>query len=95
MTEYREHAKVRNGTAGTTSAAPDPRPNQPLAFQSLAQRYGLGTDMNFASPNSSDDQSINQEYQSFITAPLSTQGTNTLKFWEVRSTDTDSTQKLK
>ncbi|KIM83096.1 hypothetical protein PILCRDRAFT_69854, partial [Piloderma croceum F 1598] len=82
MTEYRERAKVRNGAVGTTSAAPDPRPNQPLAFQSLAQRYGLGTDMNFASPNSSDDQSIDQEYQSFITAPFSAQGTNTLKFWE-------------
>jgi hypothetical protein len=95
MIEYRERAKVRNGTAGTTSAVPDPRPNQPLAFQSLAQRYGLGTDMNFASSNSSDDQSIDQEYQAFTTALISAQGTNTLKFWEVRSTDTNSTQKLK
>jgi len=48
----------------------------------LAERYGLGDDMNIGGP-SDTDQTIEQEYQAYVTAVRSS-FTDILKFWEVR-----------
>jgi hypothetical protein len=90
MAEYR--ARRTGEDAAPSAAVPGPRSNQAPQYRSLAERYGLGAEMNFASPESRHDQTIEQEYQSFVTAPLSAAGTNTLKFWEVRDTESESTQ---
>jgi len=52
------------------------------AYRSLAEEYGL-TDMQFATPEDVEGQTLEQEYQSYVTAPLSKPGTDMLKFWEV------------
>jgi hypothetical protein len=84
MAEYRERAKVRKGIA--LSSVPDPvRTRQLPTFYSLAEEYGLPDDMHFATPANVDEQTIEQEFQSYVTAQPSPLGTNILKFWEVRN----------
>jgi hypothetical protein len=39
--------------------------------------------MQFGAPEDTVGQTLEQEYQSYITAPLSKQGTDMIKFWEV------------
>jgi hypothetical protein len=51
---------------------PAPTRNNLLpVFQSLSEQYGLGTEMQFASPGNVDEQPIEQEYQAYVTALLS------------------------
>ncbi|KIM81085.1 hypothetical protein PILCRDRAFT_9113 [Piloderma croceum F 1598] len=45
-------------------------------------QYGLVDEMDIANRENHDEQTLEQEYQSYIMAPLSPRGTNTLKFWE-------------
>jgi hypothetical protein len=49
---------------------------------SLAAQYGL-SDMDFQSSEDAQGQTVEQEYQSYVTAALSKPGTDMLKFWEV------------
>jgi len=49
---------------------------------SLAAQYGL-SDMHFQSSEDVQGQTVEQEYQSYVTAALSKPGTDMLKFWEV------------
>jgi hypothetical protein len=48
----------------------------------LAMQYGL-SDMQFGSSEDLEGQTVDQEYQSYVTAALSKPGTDMLKFWEV------------
>ena len=49
----------------------------------LADKYGLGmSGMGLSEPSNHQMQTIEQEFQSYITAPLSNTA-ETLKFWEV------------
>ena len=88
MAEYR--AQRAEGADVPSATVPNPVSNQVPLIQSLAERYGLGADMNFTGPQNPHDQTIEQEYQSYVTAPLSADGTNTLKFWEVRGININS-----
>jgi len=47
---------------------------------SLAERYGLGIDMNIGGLDETE-QTVDQEYQAYITAVLSS--IDILKFWEI------------
>ena len=82
MLEYREQKKKKeaapSGNAAPAPAAPEP--NDP-PFMSLAERYGL-PNMGFANAEDTDEQTVEQEYQAYVTAPLSWRGTNILKHWE-------------
>ena len=49
----------------------------------LAANYGLPQDMYFTTSNSFE-QPVEEEYHSYVSGALSPQGTNILKFWEVR-----------
>jgi hypothetical protein len=87
LAEYRERtkAKEKEGSSATVRSAPAPtRENLPLVFQLLSEQYGLGAEMQFASPGGLNEQPVEQEYQAYVTAPLLPHRTNTLKFWEVR-----------
>jgi len=80
--EYREWSKAKRGNVSST--APEPvRSNQIPAYTSLAQQYGLPDDMYFATPDSLEEQTVEEEYRSYVTASISPPGTNILKFWEV------------
>ena len=51
-------------------------------YMSLAEQYGLGDDMNIGESNETE-QTVEQEYQAYVTATLSPSSVNILKFWEV------------
>ena len=87
MVEYRERAEAERTQRSTEGSAPvhsDPvRPDQVPAYATLAADYGLPQDMYFATSNSFE-QTVEEEYRSYVSGALSPQGTNILKFWEVR-----------
>jgi hAT family C-terminal dimerisation region len=85
MTEYRERARARAVAAGV-SASPFVGHNvahQAPSLDSLMRDYGLTNEMDITTHENANDQTIEQEFQSFVSAPLSPKGTSTLKFWEV------------
>ena len=53
------------------------------AYMSLVAQYNLEDDMTIGVSGGAQEQSIEQEYQVYITTPLSLQMTDILKFWEV------------
>jgi len=80
MAEYREWDR---GTLAASSMVTGPTNLVAIpAYASLAEQYGL-TDMQFGALEDTVGQTLEQEYQSYITAPLSKQGTDMIKFWEV------------
>jgi hypothetical protein len=81
MTEYRARARTTESDQGlvTSSLALE----QPPAFMSLAEQYGLDEEDLGAEPDDHSSQSIEQEYQAYITAPVSANGTSIIKWWEV------------
>jgi hypothetical protein len=82
MAEYRERAKDAGTVSSTVINTPNSTATRAPAYLSLAEEYGL-TDMQFATPEDVEGQTLEQEYQSYVTAPLSKPGTDMLKFWEV------------
>lgn len=78
MAEYRERIKARAPASAIVTVEPTVAP----AYTHLARKYGLA-DMRLGASRDRDAQTLEQEYQSYITAPLSPEGTDTLRFWEV------------
>ena len=50
-------------------------------YMSLVEQYGLD-DLTIGEPGG-QEQTIDQEYQGYITAPLTLKSVSALKFWEV------------
>jgi hypothetical protein len=76
----------RTQAGGVTSkGARGPTSGQPSGFNldSLAGLYGLQDMMPSSRRVNLEDQTVEQEYQSYVNAPVSPLGTNTLKHWEV------------
>jgi len=88
MVLYRENIPgAANSTAGqrrtsTAAAASSSRTNTAPAFMSLAEKYGMA-DMQIGETSDVEQQTVEQEFQSYITAALSSSATNLVKFWEV------------
>jgi len=81
MQEYR----VKTRSTGEESTPHDPATTEDAPmFMSLAQQYGIADEMEIGGC-SETTQTIEQEYQAYITAPLS-KNINILKFWEVGDT---------
>lgn len=85
MVEY--HEKV---ASATQQAMPPSNANATIErakpmYMSLAAQYGLSDEMEIGGSNT-PQQTIEQEYQAYITAPLSLTTTDVLKFWEVGGT---------
>jgi hypothetical protein len=78
MAKYREQIKAR----APASAIVTVESTVAAAYTHLAQKYGLA-DMRLGASRDRDAQTLEQEYQSYITAPLSPEGTDMLRFWEV------------
>jgi hypothetical protein len=75
MLEYRENATTEEEQPkASSSAAPQ--------FMSLAEQYGMGDEMEIGS-SGTDEQTIEQEYDSYVTAALSAKTVDILKFWDV------------
>src|ERR1700677_3795878 len=69
------------------STTPDSN-NATEAYFSLAEQYGL-SDMRFEAP-SFEDQTIDQEFQLYVGAPVFPPSTDVLKHWEIRKTTSTS-----
>ena len=52
------------------------------AYMHMARKYSLA-DMRLGASRDHNAQTLEQKYQSYITAPLSPEGTETIRFWEV------------
>jgi 2-hydroxychromene-2-carboxylate isomerase len=86
MTEYRARTIAMDsdhqGLVGPPASSQ--ALEEPPAFMSLAEQYGL-TDEDLGASESDDHsiQTIEQEYQAYVTAPLCAKGTRIIKWWEV------------
>jgi hypothetical protein len=83
MTTYRKNTANKEPTIPETPANPGDGRGLP-SYMSLAAQYGLGDNMTPGSSGSDNNkQTLNQEYQAYVTAPLSPVNFEPLKFWEV------------
>ena len=80
MVEYRER-KIATTPGQESVPAAGPSTSAVPAYMSLAAQYGI-TDMEISNPGICD-QTVEEEYQVYITAPLSPNTMDILKFWEV------------
>ena len=83
MLEYREKATTTNDEE---PRIPDNRANSGDVgeiYMDLAAQYGLGDDMTISDPGDNRQQTIQEEYQAYVTAPRSSKAVDPLKFWEV------------
>lgn len=90
MTEYRARTTAIESHRGLVGPPSSLALEEPPAFMSLAKQYGL-TDEDFdaSEPDDHGVQTIEQEYQAYITAPICAKGTPIIKWWEVsQKTDT-------
>ena len=78
MIEYRERVVDTEGAPVSKSPATGEMP----VYMMLAVQYGISDDMDIRS-SSTHEQTIEQEYQSYITAPLAAKNIDIIKFWEV------------
>ena len=80
MVEYWER-EIATILGEESVPAAGPSTSVVLAYMSLVAQYGI-TDMEIGNPGICD-QSVEQEYQAYITAPLSPKTMDILKFWKV------------
>jgi hypothetical protein len=80
MVEYRER-EIATMPGEESVPAAGPSTSAVSAYMSLAAQYGIA-DMEIGNPDIRD-QTVEQEYQVYITAPLSPNTIDILKFWEV------------
>jgi hypothetical protein len=79
MLEYRE--KISN-TEDDIEPPEGSHSGEVPKYMTLAEQYGLSDDMNIGE-SKANEQTIEQEFQAYITAPLTPTSVNILKFWEV------------
>ena len=83
MIEYHKWAKERLGATPAVTNVTNPiRSTGTLGYMSLAEAYGL-KDMQIGASDDIEGQSVEQEFQAYVTTALSKPGTDILKFWEV------------
>jgi hypothetical protein len=80
MREYREVFRP-SGEEAIAAKATHSTGDMPK-YMSLAAHYGLLEDMDISN-SSRQEQTLEQEYQAYITAPLAAKQINILHFWEV------------
>ena len=81
MMEYRQAIAEAAGEPPVLVPAV-PSNSEVPAYMSLASQYGIDDDMDIGD-STTRTQTTEQEYQSYITAPLSSKNINIIKFWEV------------
>ena len=82
--EYRKRAKERLEAtpAVTTNTMNTVHSTSTPGYMSLVEVYGL-KDMQIGASDDVEGQTVEQEFQAYVTAALSKPGTDILKFWEV------------
>ena len=82
MAEYRAIATTAEEQSAPNDTVPDP--GETPAYMTLAAQYGL-TDDDMEIVNTTPEQTVEQEFQAYVTALLSPNNIDILKFWEVSS----------
>jgi hypothetical protein len=80
MTEYRKCTHGNAGVPTATTPAPD---HQSRGWEDLASEYDLLDMMDLENDASHVEPTVEEEFITYTTAPLSPKGTNIIKFWEV------------
>jgi hypothetical protein len=83
MIEYREREIVTAPEEEQSIPPTVPGTREMPAYMSLAVQYGITDDDMDIGHFSAQEQTIEQEFQSYITAPLSPKNIDIIKFWEV------------
>ena len=84
MLEYRKRIEGTAKSPEADAAALGSGDTEIERYMEIAAHFGL-SDMEIGeSPGAKQKQTIDQEYQAYITAPLENNTVNILKFWEVR-----------
>lgn len=84
MAEYRAHTRVPQ-----TAPATPRETESAFGLDDLAEQYGVEDLMNFTDNSTPLEQSIDEEFAAYVTAPLSPKKTDILKFWEVSISNYD------
>jgi len=89
MTQYREDAEKAtpdDDNDDKSLLTENAVPPKVEAFMGLAAKYGLDTDMviGTVTPGKKYQQTVEEEYQAYMTAQCSPRGINPLMFWEAR-----------
>ena len=83
MIEYCERAKERlGGTPAVTNITNPVCSTSTPGYMSPVEVYGL-KDMQIGASDDVEGQTVEQEFQAYVTAALSKPGADILKFWEV------------
>jgi hypothetical protein len=86
MVEYREQAAAPEEDPSPRIQPGGTDTNLP-SYMSLAAKYGLDDDDKMGIGNRrATEQTVKQEYQAYITSPLSPKSTDIVKFWEESNT---------
>jgi hypothetical protein len=80
MVIYRERAAAPEEQSPPGLQPGNSVPNLPS--YALAAEYGLDDEDMDTGNSGANEQTVEQEYQAYITAPLSPKTTNIIKFWE-------------
>ena len=80
MTEYRKRAHGDTGVPTATTSAPQ---HQSRGWENLASEYDLADMMDLGNDTGHIQSTVEEEFVTYTTAPLSPKGTNIIKFWEV------------
>jgi hypothetical protein len=80
---YQEQAEAARGVASSLPNPESVQSNQVPAYTTLVADYGLPLDMHFVTSNNVE-QTVEEEFCSYISGLLSPPETPLLKFWEVR-----------
>jgi hypothetical protein len=84
MLEYRERNKKKAPAQTRAVDAADPGTEKLEKYWSIAAKYGLGEEMGMGVDESGgNEQTIDQEYQAYITGTTLRRNVNILNFWEV------------
>jgi len=84
MVQYRQDAPGEP-TAGPSQ--PRPVARRPPTFTKLVDKYLDLGDMRISDSSGLQMQTIEQEFQAYVTAPVCADGTDIVKFWEVCRVD--------
>ena len=77
MADYRQRSITEEDLAVPARPATQEMP----AYMTLAAQYGIEDEMDVG--GNANDQTMDQEYQLYVTAPHSPKNVNIIKFWEV------------
>lgn len=80
MHEYRERMTKKTGDVAQSVSSATNLDDTPK-YMSLAEQYGIAEEMEIGM--SEHTQTIEQEFQAYVTSTLSPKNIDILKFWEV------------